>query len=281
MLARRVPSIMPPLSVDEAIDVTRIYSVAGLLPEGVPLVSRRPFRAPHHTISAVGLVGGGGTPRPGEVSLAHHGVLFLDEFPEFRLGALEGLRQPLEDGDVTISRALTSVTFPARLMLVAAMNPCPCGFRGDRGHACTCPAHRLDTYAHRLSGPLLDRIDLRIVVPRLTPRERRRQVTGDPSALVRERVSRARERQRRRLAAAGVTANAHLSGRGLRELCHLEPAALAALDRAYEQFHLSARACDRATKVAQSIADLEGADVVSERHVLESLSYRDELPGRT
>ncbi len=275
MLARRVPSIMPPLSVDEAIDVTRIYSVAGLLPEGVALVVRRPFRAPHHTISAVGLVGGGATPRPGEVSLAHLGVLFLDEFPEFRLSALEGLRQPLEDGDVTISRALTSVTFPARIMLVAAMNPCPCGFRGDRSHACTCPAHRLDTYGQRLSGPLLDRIDLRIEVPRLTPRERRGRVSGEPSASVRARVSFARERQRRRLAVAGVTANAHLSARGLRELCPLEPAAVAALDRAYDKFRLSARACDRIAKVAQSIADLEGADVVAERHVLESLSYRD------
>ena len=281
MLARRVPSIMPPLSVDESIDVTRVYSVAGLLPDGVALIARRPFRAPHHTISAIGLVGGGGTPRPGEVSLAHLGVLFLDEFPEFRLSALEGLRQPLEDGEVTISRALTSVTFPARIMLVAAMNPCPCGFRGDRGHACTCPAHRLHTYAQRLSGPLLDRIDLRIDVPRLAPRERRARVQGEPSALVRERVTLARERQRRRLAPARVTANAHLSARGLRELCPVEPAANAALDRAYERYRLSARACDRVTKVAQSIADLEGADVVAERHVLESLSYRDAVVGST
>ena len=280
MLARRVPSIMPPLSVDEAIDVTRVYSVAGLLPAGTALVARRPFRAPHHTISAVGLVGGGGTPRPGEVSLAHLGVLFLDEFPEFRLSALEGLRQPLEDGDVTISRALTSVTFPARLMLVAAMNPCPCGFRGDKGRACTCPAHRLDVYGHRLSGPLLDRIDLRIEVPRLTPRERRGQEQGERSAVVRERVALARQRQRRRFAGAGITANAHLSGRGLRELCRVEPAALAALDRAYDTLRLSSRACDRVTKVAQSIADLEGADVVTEQHVLESLSYRDAVMGR-
>ena len=173
MLARRLPGIMPPLTRDEAIEVTRVHSVAGLLPPGEPLVVRRPFRAPHHTISSPGLVGGGGTPRPGEVSLAHLGVLFLDEFPEYRLSALEGLRQPLEDGEVTISRRLTSVTYPARLMLVAAMNPCPCGFAGDPERECICPAHRLRQYRSRLSGPLLDRIDLRLDVPRVPPRDRR------------------------------------------------------------------------------------------------------------
>ena len=165
MLARRLPGIMPPLTPQEAIEVTRIHSVAGLLPPGVPLVVRRPFRAPHHTISSPGLVGGGGTPRPGEVSLAHLGVLFLDEFPEYRLSALEGLRQPLEDGEVTISRRLQSVTYPARLMLVAAMNPCPCGFYGDARRECSCEGYRLRQYRSRLSGPLLDRIDLRLDVP--------------------------------------------------------------------------------------------------------------------
>ena len=165
MLARRLPGIMPPLTREEALEITRVHSVAGLLPPGQPLVVRRPFRAPHHSISSPGLIGGGGTPRPGEVSLAHLGVLFLDEFPEYRLAALEGLRQPLEDGEVTISRRLTSVTFPARLMLVAAMNPCPCGFRGDRERECVCSGHRLQQYRSRLSGPLLDRIDLRLDVP--------------------------------------------------------------------------------------------------------------------
>ena len=276
MLARRVPSIMPPLSVDESIDVTRLYSVAGMLPPGVALVVRRPFRAPHHTISAVGLVGGGATPRPGEVSLAHLGVLFLDEFPEFRASALEGLRQPLEDGEVTISRALSSLTFPARIMLVAAMNPCPCGFRGEKVHACRCPEHRLAQYRQRLSGPLLDRIDLHVDVPRLTPRDRRGCVQGETSAVVRARVAGARERQRRRLASTGATANAHLSARGLRELCTLESAAVEALDHAYETLHLSARACDRVTKVAQTIADLEGSDTIHGRHVAESLSYREQ-----
>ena len=222
MLARRLPSIMPALTIDEAVEVTRIYSVAGLLPAGSPLITARPFRAPHHTISVAGLVGGGGTPRPGEVSLAHLGVLFLDEFPEFRLSALEGLRQPLEDGDVTISRRLTSITFPARLMLVAAMNPCPCGFLGDRGRECTCPAHRVRQYAARLSGPLLDRIDLRIDVPRVPPQERRGGARGETSAEVRERVERARERQLARLAGTGAFANAHMTSRHLRRLCALD-----------------------------------------------------------
>ena len=275
MIARRVPSIMPPLSVPEAIDVTRIYSVAGMLPPDVSLVARRPFRAPHHTISVAGLVGGGTSPRAGEVSLAHLGVLFLDELPEFRHAALEGLRQPLEDGEVTISRALTSLRFPARIMLVAAMNPCACGFRGDKTRACCCPAHRLAQYGQRLSGPLLDRIDLRIDVPRLAPRDRRDQACGESSAVVRERVTRARERQRERLSGAGVSANAHLSARSLRELCRLEPRAVALLDRAYDELRLSARACDRVTKVAQTIADLEGSDSIQGGHVLESLSYRE------
>jgi magnesium chelatase family protein len=271
-----VPSIMPPLSVAEAIDVTRVYSVAGMLPPDVSLVVRRPVRAPHHTISASGLVGGGVTPRPGEVSLAHLGVLFLDEFPEFRTSALEGLRQPLEDGEVTISRALASLTFPARIMLVAAMNPCPCGYRGEKGGRCRCPEHRLAQYAQRLSGPLLDRIDLRIDVPRLTRRDRRDHPQGEPSSVVRGRVSRARARQRVRLASASVSANAHLSARGLRELCVLEPEATRVLDQAYDTMRLSARACDRVTKVAQTIADLEGSDTIQPRHVAESLSYREQ-----
>ncbi len=185
------------------------------------------------------------------------------------------MRQPLEDGEVTISRALTSLRFPARIMLVAAMNPCACGFRGDKTRACCCPAHRLAQYGQRLSGPLLDRIDLRIDVPRLTPRDRRDQVSGESSAIVRERVTRARARQRERLSGAGVSANAHLSARGLRDLCRLESRAVALLDRAYDELRLSARACDRVTKVAQTIADLEGSDTIQGDHVLESLSYRE------
>jgi len=274
MLARRLPSIMPALTLAEAIEITRVYSVAGLLPAEAPLIARRPFRAPHHTISSPGLVGGGGTPRPGEVSLAHLGVLFLDEFPEFRLAALEGLRQPLEDGEVTISRRLTSITFPARLMLVAAMNPCPCGYLGDRERECLCPPHRLRQYGSRLSGPLLDRIDLRVEVPRVSPRDRRSERLGEGSVDVRARVARARRRQLARLAGTGIYANAHMSARHLRRLCTLEADAVALLDRAYERLHLSARACDRIVKVAQTIADLEESPTVGVAQVAESLSYR-------
>jgi magnesium chelatase family protein len=275
MLARRLPTIMPALTVDEAIAVTRVHSVAGLLPSHVPLVDRRPFRAPHHSTSVAGLVGGGSSPRPGEVSLAHLGVLFLDEFPEFRLSALEALRQPLEDGEVTISRALTSVTYPARITLVAAMNPCPCGFRGDRERQCTCPGYRLQQYRSRLSGPLLDRIDLRLEVARVPPREHRLAGRGESSAAVRERVEGARRRQRARLGGE-VTANAHMTAPQVRRLCRLDTAATALLDRAYDRLHLSARACDRVAKVAQTIADLEAAAGIAAVHVAEALSYRVE-----
>jgi len=274
MLARRLPSIMPRLTVDEAIEVTRIYSVAGLLPADTPLIARRPFRAPHHTISSPGLVGGGATPRPGEVSLAHHGVLFLDEFPEFRLSSLEALRQPLEDGYVTISRALTSLTFPARMMLVAAMNPCPCGFRGDAERECSCPAHRLIQYGSKLSGPLIDRIDLQLEVARLPPREQRGRSGGEASAAIRERVAAARRLQLLRLTGTGAYANGHMTARQVRRLCRAEPAATDLLDRAYERLRLTARACDRVLKVARTIADLEDSDEILQAHVSEALSYR-------
>ena len=267
MLARRLPGIMPALTLDEAIEVTRVHSVAGLLPPGEPLVVRRPFRAPHHTISSPGLVGGGGTPRPGEVSLAHLGVLFLDEFAEFRLSALEGLRQPLEDGEVTISRRLMSMTFPARIMLVAAMNPCPCGYLGDRERDCTCPAHRVRQYGSRLSGPLLDRIDLRLEVPRVPPRDRRAASDSSEPSAAHGRVG-SRGRQLERLASrTGVYANAHMSARHLRRLCRWSLRRSTVLDRAYDRFHLSARAADRVVKVARTIADLEGAETISVAHL--------------
>ncbi|HJW74233.1 MAG TPA: YifB family Mg chelatase-like AAA ATPase, partial [Thermoleophilia bacterium] len=274
MLARRLASIMPRLTVDEAIEVTRIYSVAGLLPGDAPLIASRPFRAPHHTISSAGLVGGGNTPRPGEVSLAHLGVLFLDEFPEFRLSALEALRQPLEDGQVTISRALASLTFPARLMLVAAMNPCPCGFRGDPQRPCECPAQRLIQYGGKLSGPLLDRIDLQLEVARLPPREQRGRKRGEASEAIRQRVAAARLRQVERLAGTGAYANGHMTARQVRRHCRAERGAIELLDRAYERLRLTARACDRVLKVARTIADLEGAEIIGQAHVSEALSYR-------
>lgn len=275
MLARRLPGIMPPLTRGEALEITRVHSVAGLLPPGEPLVVRRPFRAPHHTISSPGLVGGGGTPRPGEVSLAHLGVLFLDEFPEYRLSALEGLRQPLEDGEVTISRRLTSVTYPARIMLVAAMNPCPCGYLGDGRRECVCQGFRLRQYRSRLSGPLLDRIDLRLEVPRVPPRARRAAIASEPSAAVRERVVAARRLQVARLAGTGAYANAHMTAPLLRRFCRLEPAATVLLDRAYDRLYLSARGADRVVKVARTIADLEGAETITADHVRESLGYRE------
>jgi len=282
MLARRLPGIMPPLTPEEAVEITRIHSVAGLLPPGVPLVVRRPFRAPHHTISSPGLIGGGGTPRPGEVSLAHLGVLFLDEFPEYRLSALEGLRQPLEDGEVTISRRLQSVTYPARLMLVAAMNPCPCGFNGDTRRECRCDGYRLRQYRSRLSGPLLDRIDLRLDVPRVAPEERRAVADSESSSVIRERVVAARRRQQERFAGTGVYANAHMSARQLRRFCRLDAETVRRLDRAYDTMHLSARAADRVVKVARTIADLDGAERVTSDHVAESITFRglgEELNG--
>jgi magnesium chelatase family protein len=274
MLARRLPTILPPLSVPEAFEVTRIVSVAGLLPVNEALVRRRPFRAPHHSISTPGLVGGGGTPRPGEASLAHLGVLFLDEFPEFRTSALEALRQPLEDGEVTISRALTSLTFPARFMLVAAMNPCPCGYRGDPGRECTCPLPALHRYRSRLSGPLLDRIDMCIEVPRLEPGAWRTAGGAEASAQIRRRVTAARERQHQRLRGESEYANAHLSSRQVRRLCDLSPAAVDMVDGAYTRLRLTARACDRLVKVAQTIADLSGAGRIEREHVSEALAYR-------
>jgi magnesium chelatase family protein len=208
------------------------------------------------------------------VSLAHLGVLFLDEFPEFRLAALEGLRQPLEEGEVTISRRLTSITYPARLMLVAAMNPCPCGFRGDRERECVCPAHRLRQYSSRLSGPLMDRIDLHLDVPRLNPQVRHMAGAPESSATIRARVAQARGRQLARAAVTGALANAHLDTPSLRRVCRLDAECTALLDRAYDRLRLSARACDRVVKVAQTIADLDGAPTISTAHLAESLSYR-------
>ncbi|MGO8683049.1 MAG: ATP-binding protein, partial [Thermoleophilia bacterium] len=244
----------------------------------------RPLRAPHHTISAAGLVGGGATPRPGEVSLAHLGVLFLDEFAEFRTSALEGLRQPLEDGHVTISRSLCTVTYPARHMLIAAMNPCPCGFRGDPVHDCHCPEYRLRAYQNRLSGPLLDRIDMRLDVPRLTPHERRRLIEREgtrpeASVAVRARVAAARKVQLARFAGTGVYANAHMNARQLRRYGILDAQAVTLLDNAYERLRLSARACDRIVRVARTIADLAGAKSISADHVRESISYRVQVAG--
>ena len=275
MLARRIPAILPPLSLEEALETTRIHSVAGLLEAGNSLVAVRPFRSPHHTISDAGLIGGGSVPRPGEVSLAHHGVLFMDELPEFRRNVLEVLRQPMEDSEVTISRAGGSLTYPACFMLAAAMNPCPCGYYGDRHRACTCVPVAVQRYLSRVSGPLLDRIDIHLEVPAVRYRELSDGRAGEPSKAVRERVVRARERQRARLAGrAGIYANAHMRAREIREFCRVGAGSDGLLRTAITRLGLSARAYHRVLKIARTLADLEGAEEIATAHVAEAIQYR-------
>jgi len=272
MLARRLPGILPPLSFDEAIEATTIHSVAGQLRPGVGLLAERPFRAPHHTISDVALVGGGATPRPGEVSLAHHGVLFLDEMPEFDRRVLEALRQPIEEGSITVSRALRSVMFPARFVLVAAMNPCPCGYQGDPKRACRCTPQQTARYRNRLSGPLRDRLDLIVEVEAVPIAALTEGPAGESSATVRERVLAARARQLARGARARV--NAQLAGTELKKHAPLNSAGRRLLERSAERLHLSARGFHRIIRVARTIADLSGAEAITTEHLMESLQYR-------
>lgn len=272
MLARRLPGILPPLSFDEAIEATTIHSVAGQLRPGVGLLTERPFRAPHHTISDVALVGGGSTPRPGEVSLAHHGVLFLDEMPEFDRRVLEALRQPIEEGRITVSRALRSVMFPARFVLVAAMNPCPCGYQGDPKRPCRCTPQQTARYRGRLSGPLRDRLDLIVEVEAVPITALTEGPAGESSAAVRARVLAARARQLARGARARV--NAQLAGTELKKHAPLNPAGRRLLERSAEKLHLSARGFHRIVRVARSIADLAGAETIATEHLMEALQYR-------
>ncbi len=274
MLARRLPTILPPLSFSEALEVTRVASVAGILPGGKALVTERPFRSPHHTVSDVGLIGGGSVPRPGEVSLAHHGVLFLDELPEFKRQVLEVLRQPLEAGTVTVTRAAASVDFPASIMLVAAMNPCPCGFYGDSARACTCSPQQVRQYLARVSGPLLDRIDLQVEVPAVPFKELAAETAGPASAVLRGQVVAAREIQHRRLEGFGRFCNAQMNTALTRRFCALEPASLRLLERAMERFRLSARAYGRILKIARTIADLEASPAIGMAHLSEAIGYR-------
>ncbi len=273
MLARRLPGVLPPLTFEEALEATVVHSVAGLTRHRGLLVDR-PFRAPHHSISDAGLVGGTSIPRPGEISLAHQGVLFLDELPEFRRHVLESLRQPLEDGEVTIARAGRSVTYPSQLMLVAAMNPCPCGHHGDRTRACRCTAHELLRYRRRISGPLLDRIDLHVDVPAVPP-PLLAAGGGTPStAEVRERVGRARARQAARAGPRVAASNARLRGAALRRICQPDAAAQRLLADAVARLGLSARAHDKVLRVARTIADLEDAERATPAHVAEAIQYR-------
>ncbi|MEO5798802.1 MAG: ATP-binding protein, partial [Gemmatimonadales bacterium] len=275
MLARRLPSILPSLTLSEALDVTRIHSVAGLLPPGQALVTRRPFRAPHHTVSYAGLIGGGAIPRPGEVSLAHHGVLFLDEVAELPPNVLEVLRQPLEDGHVTISRAAMTLGYPARFLFVAAMNPCPCGHAGDPSRACLCPPLTVQKYLSRISGPLLDRVDIHLNVPPVAYNDLTTRKPAESSATVRARVEAARARQLERFRGMpGLYANAHMGPRELGKLVRIDAATEAVLKGAIERLGLSARAYHRVLKLARTLADLQEVDEIGPAQVAEAIQYR-------
>ena len=275
MLARRLPSILPSMSLEEALETTKIHSVAGTLPAGQSLLTNRPFRAPHHTISDAGLIGGGPSPRPGEVSLAHGGVLFLDELPEFRRNVLEVLRQPMEDGVVTLSRAAVSLTYPARFMLAAAMNPCPCGYLGDPVHPCSCGPISVERYRSRISGPLLDRIDIHLEVPSVAYGDLVGPQREEASAEIRGRVERARELQRRRFQGQpGIHANAHMTARDLKRHCRISGPVESVLRQAVSRLGLSARAYHRMLKIARTIADLAGAAELTTAHVGEAIQYR-------
>jgi len=276
MLAKRLPTILPPLTFEEALETTKIHSVAGVLEAGAGLVGVRPFRSPHHTISDAGLIGGGMVPRPGEVSLAHNGVLFLDELPEFPRNVLEVMRQPLEDGQVSIARAAMSLTFPARFMLVAAMNPCPCGYFNDPSRDCKCSIELIQRYVSKISGPLMDRIDIHIDVPAVNYKELRGNNAPEDSLAIRERVLRAREVQLNRFAAAGerIYSNAQMGPRHIRTYCELSSDCERLLERAMQQQGLSARAHDRILKLARTIADLDGTAEIQSKHIAEGIQYR-------
>jgi len=274
MLARSLPSILPTLTMEEAIEVTKIYSVSGLLPQDAPIIMERPFRSPHYTISHAGLVGGGQWPHPGEISLSHHGVLFLDEFPEFGHATLESLRQPMEDRTVTVSRARGSVTFPASFMLAAAMNPCPCGYYGDPFKECKCSPGEISRYHKRISGPLLDRIDIFIDVPHIDYEKLTEDKPVETSERVRARVKTAHQLQVKRLQGTKLRCNADMTVKEVKEFCTVESAAQSLLRTAMNQLHLTARAFHRILKVSRTIADLENSDIIKAHHIAEALQYR-------
>jgi len=275
MLAKRLPTILPPLSLQEALEATKIHSVAGKLPENSSLISKRPFRSPHHTVSDAALVGGGSVPQPGEISLAHNGVLFLDELPEFKKTVLEVMRQPMEERMVTISRAKLALDFPANFMLIASMNPCPCGFYNHPDKECTCPAGSVQKYLHKISGPLLDRIDLHVEVTPVAFSELSNSKNGENSATIRERVIAARAIQTERYKAqTGIYSNAQMSSKTLREICAIDSIGETLLKRAMEKLNLSARAYDRILKVSRTIADLAASEKIKPEHLAEAIHYR-------
>ena len=275
MLARRLPSVLPNLTLEEALETTKIHSVAGLLPPDTALIATRPFRSPHHTISDAGLIGGGRIPRPGEVSLSHHGVLFLDEMPEFHKDVLEVLRQPMEDGRVTISRATMSLTYPAQFMLAGAMNPCPCGYHGDMSHECTCNPLQIQRYMSKISGPLMDRIDIHIEVPSVKFKDLAGHPTGEQSKSIRERVNKARKVQLERFKdEKHIFCNAHMESKEIRKYCIIDDESKELLRMAITKLGLSARAYDRIQKVSRTIADLEGSENILPQHISEAIQYR-------
>ena len=274
MMAKRLPGILPDMSKAEMIESTEIYSVSGLTSKSSPIVAQRPFRAPHHTVSAAGLSGGGAVPKPGEISLAHNGVLFLDELPEFRSDALEVLRQPMEDGEVTVSRVAGTLTFPARFMLVCAMNPCKCGWFGHPSGRCKCSEHEVRRYHSRISGPLLDRIDLIVEVPALDYEELRRKKPAESSAEIKKRVNAAREVQRKRFEDDGSMSNSRISPKALRQHCALDEEGEGLMKAAFDSMGLSARSYDRILRVARTIADLEGSETIQSQHLAEAIQYR-------
>jgi magnesium chelatase family protein len=279
MLARRIPTILPGLTFEEALETTRIYSVMGMLPSGKSLLEARPFRAPHHTISDAGLVGGGQIPKPGEVTLAHNGVLFLDEFPEFRKNVLEVMRQPMEDSNVTIARAAVSLKFPASFLLIAAMNPCPCGYLGDPGHECICNSMQVQRYNSRLSAPLLDRIDIHVEVPAVPYKEISSSRKPESSATIRGRVSRVRDIQEKRFNGRKTACvNSRMTPADLDNHCQLDDEANSLLESAATRLAMSARSCHRVLKISRTIADLDGKPDIQTKHVAEAIQYQRSAP---
>ena len=274
MLAKRIPSILPPISFDESIETTKIFSVSGLLDKDQAMITRRPFRSPHHTISDAGLIGGGHFPRPGEVSLAHNGVLFLDELSEFKKHVLEVLRQPLEDHKVTLSRAATTITYPSSFMLVAAMNPCPCGYFSDPKHDCGCSTQQIHKYRSRISGPLLDRIDIHVNVPAVPYKDLMGSGLEEPSAAIRNRVAAARTIQSRRFSNHSIYSNAQMSSRHIRKFCQIDASSGSLLESAIDRLGLSARAYNRILKISRTIADLDATPDIGAEHVAEAIQYR-------